>query len=197
MEKDVPKRFQKKPAFMKAGMEEAARLRFEGGFDLAVNDMKRIFEASDSWVGKHWIPFVSHIYYPCDGAILWFSHDAFWKRYEENAAASIQPHPDISPWASAKERERIIARSAVMRAKIPWESVELPRDEEGDYNVGASVRAYQEMVAAALAEGKKVRIGRSREAVLRWFYVVGAIKLEIFGKVFWVTKPEALSRLIV
>ena len=95
MEKGVPERYQNQPGFLDVSREEAARLHSEGDFNLTVKEMKRIFDASDSWVGKYWIPFVSHVYYPCDNAILWFSYDSFIKRYEENAIASFQQSPKL------------------------------------------------------------------------------------------------------
>ena len=137
---------------------------------------------------------MSYIYYPCDRTILWFSYDSLIKRYKENAIASIQRHPEIQHWKSEEEKQQCLRRKAVKRAKIPWETVELPRNKEGNYIIGRSVRRYQEHLEARLDEEKDMHYGRSREILLRWFYVIGAIKITILGKVFWVVEETKFGR---
>ena len=194
MQKGVPERYQNQPGFLDVSREEAARLHSEGDFNLTVKEMKRIFDASDSWVGKYWIPFVSHVYYPCDNAILWFSYDSFIKRYEENAIASFQQSPKLQTGMSPDMEKKILAQESIRRAQIPWVKTELPRDKKGNYIVGCSVGRFQEQLEITLEEEKDSTIGRSRECLLRWFYKVRATKITIFGKVFWIVKDVDFCR---
>lgn len=190
MEKQAPNQ---KSTLLRVSIDEAERLCNEEGYDITVNDIKRIFDSSDSWVEKYWVPFVSHIFYPHDNAKLWFCRDELWKRYEENAVAFSQQHPSFSivDYTFPKEYKKTLVRASKKRATMPWSREKLPRDENGDYIVGMSVRRYQEKIAAALDEGENLKIvGRSREAVLRWLYRMRAIKITIFGKVFWVLRKE-------
>lgn len=193
MKKEVPDRYQKKSTLLRVSIDEAERMHNEDGYDITVNDIKQIFDASDSWVGKYWVPFLSHIYYPHDNAKLWFKKDELWKRYEANAVAAFQQHPEYESmeWIIPEVYKKILARASVRRATMPWVRVELPSNDNGDYIVGMSVRRYQEKIAAALDEGKNLKIGRSREAVLRWFYMMRAIKITIFKKVFWVIRKKS------
>lgn len=186
MEKEEAKRLHKETSLLKVSSEEAERLHSSGGYDMTVNDIKILFDASDSWVRKNWVPFVSHINYPCDHAKLWFCKDAFWRRYEENAVASVRKHPDIRPGTSAEERDKILARASVQRAQMPWLRVELPRDKDGNYNVGMSIKEFQVQFEEDSKKTDARDCGRSREFILRRLYCLGATKIEIFGKVFWV-----------
>lgn len=180
------KRYRSKPGFQDVGLRASIELYKNQNYTMTVTDMCNILSASRSWIEKNFVPVVRHIYLPIRDAQLYYSVSDFWAYYEKNAKASYQKLPEAPKMPSYSEGAdamnayneahdryvRELVGMSMNRAVIPFTPCELPRAEEY-YDVGKPISHY------VMSEGV------SRETCLRHLFREEAIKIEIFGKVFW------------
>ncbi len=181
------KRYRSKPGFQDVGLRASIDLYNNQDYTMTVTDMCNILSASRSWIEKNFVPYVRHIYLPIREAQLYYSVRDFWAYYSDNAKASFQKLPDPPSWPApdatpeefeayekaSKSYDKEIIFLSMNRNRIPFTPCDLPRSETF-YNVGKPISSYVEIEEA------------SRETCLRRLFRSEAIKILIFGKVYWV-----------
>ena len=126
---------------------------------MTIQDMCDILYASRAWIDKNFVPYVKHVYLPNMEAQLYYSVSDFWQRIEDNAKAYCRYYND--------------GIAVDMRSSVEFIPVPLPCNDRGMIDIGKPIKYYAQ-------DGMC-----SRETALRNLYADKAIKIVLFGKVYW------------